>query len=533
MRLLALRVLSFALFVLVFGVAACEGCKGGPPAKDSGGTVVGPPTARLYVVSDLAGALEPCGCTKDQLGGVDHFAALVAKERASVPSAGLFTAGPLFFMDLESKKERGAQDDKKANAIARSMKRLGLLGFAPSENERRRGARLSELATLSGAPALGADLSKQYEVVTLGGLRVGVLGLHVPKERPGREPPKEPYAASVRRGIVEAKRDGAQLFVLLASMGRGEAKRIADEVPELFAMVVGAPEAEGETNTPGAPAERVNGVLLLELSNHLQRVGILDLFVRDGQMTFADASGLEQAGKRAELTRKVDDLRIRIAAWQQSGKVSDSDLDARKRDLELAEAERRKLDEVPPPPRGSFFRYTERDIRDNLGKDPEIAADLVSYYKEINEHNRKAFADRKPPPVAAGQAGYAGGAACATCHPNAKKFWDTTPHARAYKTLADQSKEFNLECVSCHVTGYERPGGSTVTFVDKLRDVQCEVCHGPGTQHIDHPTDRKLLTARPSPQICTGCHFPPHVEKFDAPAKMSEIVGPGHGRPMP
>jgi hypothetical protein len=32
--------------------------------------------------------------------------------------------------------------------------------------------------------------------------------------------------------------------------------------------------------------------------------------------------------------------------------------------------------------------------------------------------------------------------------------------------------------------------------------------------------------------MCTSCHHPPHVEQFDATAKMREIIGPGHGLPV-
>jgi hypothetical protein len=109
--------------------------------------------------------------------------------------------------------------------------------------------------------------------------------------------------------------------------------------------------------------------------------------------------------------------------------------------------------------------------------------------------------------------------------------WNKTPHSRAYATLADQFKEFNLECVSCHVTGYEQPAGSTVTHVEKLKDVQCEVCHGPGSKHVASPTDKTLIIGHPEPGRCLDCHHPPHVEQFDPSVKMREILGPGHGMP--
>ena len=58
---------------------------------------------------------------------------------------------------------------------------------------------------------------------------------------------------------------------------------------------------------------------------------------------------------------------------------------------------------------------------------------------------------------------------------NADLMTDLSRELRA--TLTTQFKEFNLDCVGCHVTGYGRPGGSTVTHVEKLKDVQCEACH--------------------------------------------------------
>jgi hypothetical protein len=109
--------------------------------------------------------------------------------------------------------------------------------------------------------------------------------------------------------------------------------------------------------------------------------------------------------------------------------------------------------------------------------------------------------------------------------------WNRTPHAGAYDTLARQFKEFNLDCVSCHVTGYERPGGSSVTHVTGLTNVQCENCHGPGSKHAASPSDKSLIVTVPDAATCLSCHHPPHVEQFDPSAKMREILGPGHGMP--
>jgi hypothetical protein len=231
------------------------------------------------------------------------------------------------------------------------------------------------------------------------------------------------------------------------------------------------------------------------------------------------------------LTGRIDELHVKIAAWERDKGVGEADLRARRRDLATLEAEREELDVKPPPATGSFFRYTIKEIRESLGKDKAIEGELVSYYKAVHEHNRMKFADRLPPDPEPGQPTYVGIAACSKCHPGARQVWDGTPHARAYVTLSSQFKEFNLDCVGCHVTGYDKPGGSTVTHVDRLADVQCEVCHGPGSQHALDPSDKKRIVGKPSASICLECHHPPHVEGFDPVAKMQGILGPGHGQP--
>ena len=115
--------------------------------------------------------------------------------------------------------------------------------------------------------------------------------------------------------------------------------------------------------------------------------------------------------------------------------------------------------------------------------------------------------------VPAKDALYIGVEACANCHDEEYKFWQHTPHGGAYATLSKEHKEFNLDCVSCHVTGYEKPGGSTVTHVAGLENVQCEVCHGPGSRHEDQPvgpSDAPASKAHPK-SLCAPavCHHPP------------------------
>jgi hypothetical protein len=531
----ALRHLALAVSWPLLGLAACQGCRStgtSVTTVPSAGAADGvPPTARLYLVSDLAGALEPCGCTKDQLGGLDHFGAWVKHEQARAPNAVVASAGPLFFMDDKLEGDRADQDRIKAQTIARVMRGLDFAAFAPGDNDWDDGSDgLTKLADASGgAMLLGAGKAVVRDV---GGLKVGFVGYGQAKGAAAAASPGEVVA----RGVEDAKRQGAEVLIALAAVGRGEAKRIADVVPELTAIVVGASRSSGDTNTTAPQGEQVGSVLVVQGANHLQSVAVLDLFVREplvpGHVVkFADATGLELARKREEVARRIDELHVKIAAWERDPSVAPKDVAARRQELASLEAQRDALDTKPAPAQGSFFRYTVKEMRDALGKDPAIEGELLGYYRAVDDHNRVAFAGRLPPPAGADQAAYVGVEACTSCHPGPREVWNNTSHSRAYATLSQQFKEFNLECVSCHVTGYEKPAGSTVTHVDKLQNVQCEVCHGPGSKHVANPVDRTRIIARPETSLCLECHHPPHVEEFDAVAKMKEILGPGHGMP--
>jgi hypothetical protein len=501
------------------------------------GAVSDVPTVRLYFVSNVAGALEPCGCVKDQLGGLDHAAAWIASERVHAPTSALVAAGPTFFMNAVEDPDHLSQDTAKAEAMAGAMKGLGLSAWAPGANDWAAGSpELGKLVQMSGAPALAANASKDttpalapVNLVTLNGVRVALIGAVAAQAGAGGIKPGASPEDAVRTTAAQARKDGANVVIVLGAVGRGEAKRIADAAPDVTAIVVGDPSGTGEANVASPPGEQVGSVIIAETANHLQTVGVLDLFVRGGSYSFADATGMADSRKRADLGRRIDDLHVRIANWEKDKNIAPGDLEARRADLAKLEAQRAKLDVLPPPAEGSYFRYSVKEVRDSLGQDPAVKASMASYFKLVNETNKRELAGRLPPPVTAGQPSYVGIDACTTCHAPERKFWQTTRHASAYESLSSQSKEFNLDCVSCHVTGYDRPGGSSVTHVDKLMNVQCEVCHGPGSLHAA-TTSVKMPTPTPTPDLCVGCHHPPHVEGFDAMAKMAGIVGVGHGR---
>jgi hypothetical protein len=526
------------------GLSACSSGGGSPPpATSTAAPVPSTPTVRLYLLSAAAGAIDPCGCSKDQLGGVDHLAALLESEAREAPHALLIGAGPMLFQDPVLAPDERQQDVWKAETMAAALGKLGLDAWAPAANDWAGGpevlakAREASKADFLAANVAGVPGFVGSKVVDEGGVKVGIIGLSDPTAGLGRAPegvevtpPKDALAAE----LAKVKGAGARILVVAASIPRGEALRLAEHFPEIDVLLAGKPVQKGDGNDRLKPATLVGTTLVVEPSNHLQTVTMVDLFVREGadqaELTFADAGGVARAEELVSVSERIRELEARLNNWANDKNVDPADVAARRADLERLRAKKRELERPGSPPPGSFFQVETAEIREKLGADDDVTKVMLGYYARVNEHNKVAFADRKPEPAAPGQASYVGVAACGQCHTDELRVWNGSPHAKAYETLQAKHVEYNLECVGCHVTGYGKPGGSTVTHVGALEDVGCEVCHGPGSRHIDDPAAKGLVVRRPDPKSCVSeCHHPPHVEGFDPVASMQHVLGPGHG----
>ena len=118
---------------------------------------------------------------------------------------------------------------------------------------------------------------------------------------------------------------------------------------------------------------------------------------------------------------------------------------------------------------------------------------------------------------------YLGVGACQQCHIEAFEVYTRTGHASAYATLAEQFVHRDSNCVGCHVVGYQEPGGFTGmryrnTEVD-LVDVQCEACHGPGSEHVRDGSYKARAK-----ESCVRCHTPNEDPDFDFATDWPKIT---------
>ncbi len=119
---------------------------------------------------------------------------------------------------------------------------------------------------------------------------------------------------------------------------------------------------------------------------------------------------------------------------------------------------------------------------------------------------------------------YVGSNECASCHQKEQDIWKASPHSHAYATLTKVKMDYNPECVGCHSVGFAyKSGFSTPVATPHLRDVGCENCHGPGSEHVAYYKAKKDGGATPmqypsmkanGEKACIGCHNPENSPNF-------------------
>ena len=164
--------------------------------------------------------------------------------------------------------------------------------------------------------------------------------------------------------------------------------------------------------------------------------------------------------------------------------------------------------EVWPGARGAPARIDARAIvlGPEYAMQPAMAASVKAFEDSLNAKLRARDAAYAPARPGGPQgAHFLGMFSCVNCHAREYAQWQTSAHAHAWKTLADQQKESTPSCVPCHVTGHGKPGGyRTADDASRFGNVQCEACHGMGTDHEVW----KAHGNRVAEATCRGCHTP-------------------------
>ena len=154
---------------------------------------------------------------------------------------------------------------------------------------------------------------------------------------------------------------------------------------------------------------------------------------------------------------------------------------------------------------------------------------------------------------------FVGALACGSCHgaemgSRIYGMWRFSKHAQAYAILASErateiargmqvagNPQESDRCLRCHTTGAGAPAGGFTESFDAVNGVQCESCHGAGSEYMTEAIMRDPVAVvdaglqTPDRETCTGCHeegVHGHTFDFDSmwPTINHTAWGPEYSR---
>jgi hypothetical protein len=441
-------------------------------------------------------------------------------------------AGSLLYTQAPIPPAMDAQEDLKANLLASTYQtalKVDALGVGPFDLSKgvdhlRLPRLVSNASDIPAAPP---------RVIDAGGAKVGVFGVIGEGAVTGVKL-GDPVAAG-KQAVAQLRGQGAQVVIgLLQADSKKAATQLMRDIGGIDVGIAGLGLVAPEPDQVEVEPQHVGDGWLIVPVNRGQILARLDVTVR-GPGPLADAVGAgAAAARRARLEPQLAALDADLAAFAKD-RSADPAFVAQKqqeRGQLAAELERLKAHPLSVPAKGSYFTLDQLKINKALACDTQVQDAVSKFYAATGEANVKAAAAIGVAPVAKGQPGYAGNETCTDCHTEAAAFWSKTVHATAWKTLVERGQQFDLDCIGCHVTGWQRPGGSNLGHNEKLRDIQCETCHGPGSIHVAKGgLEKPLAIAKaPAADLCaTQCHTKEHSDTFQLEPYLRDILGPGHG----
>ncbi len=380
-----------------------------------------------------------------------------------------------------------------------------------------------------------SPLFRPYTIINRGGLTVGVIGITADNARPQPVLPAEVVIRPWRRVLPEtvAKlKDKCDLVILLSNYSLAENRAIANSVADIGLILQSSPSPANLVPTV------VKNTLICRTGKQGKYLGWLRINQQKaGQWESDDLQKIinEKKQELAGINNQMNRLRNELGPEEVAGHQGYAGLETYREQMlasirELEQESEKRQQEGPAP---AGFSNSYISMATSLPDQPEVLALVKRIKADISRAGQRASRAKTATP--AGQSGkkpgnrldqYTGWPACGQCHPQQAAFWQTTRHGTAYQTLVAQQQQFNLDCLTCHVTpALTDQGQSLLTLPRPLRSVGCETCHGPDRGHGNQPA-AVPLARQPAEEICRRCHTPDHDQNFNYLEKRALISCP-------
>ncbi len=450
------------------------------PIKENGPIFVGwpkKPKVAIVITGMEEGYIEPCGCA-----GLDYMKGGMGRRYTFIE--GLRNQGwPLVVLDVGGlARGFGRQAEMKFQTLVEAKRKTGYnaLAFGASDLQLPEGLLVSAAGVPSlfisanvGLYGLDAGITPKSQLVEAGGLKIGVTAVLGKKYQREINNPNIEFAdpeAALKKIVPELK-GKADYLVLLAHATRKESEELGRKFPQFNVVVT----SDGNDIPPAGP-ETIPGTKTLLIT----------------------------VGKKG------------MSA------------------IVLA----------PFDPVERTCRYQRVPLDSRFKGSAVMKMLMAEYQDQLKEIGFAGLGLRPVPHPLAGQNGrFVGTKTCAeSCHEPSYTVWKKSGftkesgHWHAYETLEklDPPRNYDPECVSCHVIGWHPTkffpyvGGYTdPKKTPHLENVGCDDCHGPGEKHCNAELGNneklqeefrkavRITKEESKKQQCTTCHNGDNSPDFD------------------
>ena len=318
-------------------------------------------------------------------------------------------------------------------------------------------------------------------------------------------------------------------IILLSTLSNAENRKITEQYPDIN-LIIGA-----DRSSVNISPKHINNSLFTQTEKQGKYQGLLQIIFgttrqwgQDSSKQLADLQNklgslnwqLRRLEKKAKLAGQNEKFKATISRLINEKGAMNTKIDSLKEIVQ----QKKKSGAV-----NDQFIYRFIKLKKNMPNDMSTVEKLHilnSKIRKLHKNNKKTKQASK---LIKGMAGYA---VCETCHEAQFKFWENSMHASAFMTLVDKNKQYNLDCLPCHLTvdasnvafkivtsrGY-------LSYPAKMQSVGCESCHGPGKSHSLDP-DTVAMLRLPDKQTCLTCHTSEHDDNFDYDVKIQNISCP-------
>jgi hypothetical protein len=263
----------------------------------------------ILYTGDTHSMLYPCSCPMERDGGIARRATLLKDLKRKYPDALILDSGNFFAGGVKDEYTQNTEMDKARTAI--NLKAMELMKYdaaAISAEEFNFGSDyLNETLAGSSLKFLSCNFKSDkvfpFLMREVSGIKVGIIGLTPPaaNKKAGGEQIIDPKIA-VSAALGEAKKQGANIIVLLSQLSDAANRDLAAATPGIDVIITGYP-GEG-----GRPVARAGNTLILSASWQGRKLGKSVLSLKDNKIVGEKSEDIRLSDKISDDKRILDIL---------------------------------------------------------------------------------------------------------------------------------------------------------------------------------------------------------------------------------